>query len=151
MKITFMTEVRENPSAVYEGFTRELFEKLNPPAVPLVIEAFDGLEVGDRVAVSLNVGPFHGRWVSVITENEKNPAEITYVDEGEELPPPLKFWRHRHRLLRRPGGGCVIRDEIEFHTGNPLVDAAIYPTIYAQFAWRQPVFREVFGDARSRE
>lgn len=145
MKFTLMTNVRENPEAVIAGFTRELFERLTPPGVPLVLERFDGLEVGDRVAVRVNLGPLQSRWVSVISERSEAPGEIMYVDEGEELPQPLRFWRHKHRLLRRPGGGCVIRDEIEFRTGSFALDAAVFPTLYANFAYRQPVYRKIFG------
>lgn len=145
MKFTLMTSVRQNPEDVMRGFSREFFESLTPPGVPLILERFDGLNVGDRIIVRIGFGAIEGRWVSLITENERTLSEIVYVDEGEELPAPLRYWRHRHRLLRRPGGGCLIRDEIQFRTGRLSLDLALFPVLYGQFAWRQPILRKAFG------
>lgn len=140
-----MTSVAADFDELEARFDRDLLEKLLAPGLPVGIERFDGLKDGDELHIVFGDGRFSGKWVSKIQENERTPSEWSYVDVGLELPPPLKTWRHKHRLLRRPAGGTFIRDEIEFSTGNRLTDAATFPLLYAIFASRGPIYRRVFG------
>ncbi len=140
-----MTSVAANFEELESRFDRSLLEKLLAPGLPVTIERFDGLADGDELHVVFGEGRFKGKWISRIQENDRNPSEWSYVDVGIELPPPLKSWRHKHRLLKRPAGGTFIRDEIEFSTGSALTDAAAFPVLYALFASRGPVYRRMFG------
>lgn len=145
MRIDLNTIVEEDLEDVWRRFDRRLFDKLSAPWMPVTVERFDGLGEGDELHLKLGQGPVGLRWVSRIEDVRHQPSEISYVDLGISLPLPLRSWRHKHRLLKRPGGGSLIRDEIEYSTGSSLVDASIYGVIYAQFAWRQPVYRREFG------
>ncbi|WP_227006304.1 SRPBCC family protein [Rufibacter latericius] len=105
---------------------------------------FDGSFPGDRVEVELQAGPLKRRWTSLITERQENEQEAWFVDEGQELPAPLKYWRHKH-LITRQGSHSIIHEQIEFRTGSRILDLLIYPVLYAQFAARGPVYRRIFG------
>lgn len=140
-----MTSVAADFEELESRFDRDLLEKLLAPGLPVKIERFDGLSDGDELHIVFGDGRFSGKWVSRIQENERSRNEWSYVDIGIELPQPLKTWRHKHRLLKRPAGGTFIRDEIEFTTGRMLSDAAVFPVLYALFASRGPVYRKMFG------
>lgn len=144
MRIQIETPVRQPPEVVWAGFSRELFTKLAPPFPPVELLRYDGSEPGDLVEVRLNFLLFKQDWVSRITEQQTTDTEIYFVDEGEKLPFFLRYWRHRHRLVR-DGSGTRIIDEIEFRTPTRLTDYLFYPVMYAQFAYRKPIYRRVFG------
>lgn len=128
------------------GFTRALFEALAPPFPRLEVVRFDGSRRGDQVEISLHTGVKRLPWTSLITEDGVLPDGTHYfVDEGQVLPPPLRYWRHRHLLAPGPAGGCVIVDNLEYRTASPVLDALLYPAMWAQFAWRQPIYRRWFG------
>ncbi len=149
MRFTLVTAVDADFEKLESQFDRELLEKLLAPGLPVSITRFDGLEDGDELHLRFGDGRFSGSWVSRIQEKARDKNEWSYVDVGVELPPPLKSWRHKHRLLRRPAGGTFIRDEIEFSTGSRLADAAVFPLLYAIFASRGPIYRHVFGSPAS--
>ncbi|GAA4357664.1 hypothetical protein GCM10023185_22570 [Hymenobacter saemangeumensis] len=146
MHLTLRTPVSQPPARVMAGFTRELFLALAPPFPPLTLLRFDGCRRGDVIEIELHVGPKRLRWTSLITDHGQLPdGTHFFVDEGQELPPPLRFWRHRHLLEPGPAGGSVIVDEIEYRSASPLLDAVLYPLMWAQFAWRKPIYRRWFS------
>ncbi|MBC3539460.1 hypothetical protein ACFSC6_18215 [Rufibacter sediminis] len=144
MKLHLQTPVAQHFRAVLEGFTVDLFKALSPPFPTLKILRFDGSFPGDRVEVELQAGPIKRRWTSLITEREVTEREAWFVDEGQELPAPLKYWRHRH-LITQEGPHSVIHELIEYRTGSRVLDLLLYPVLYAQFAARGPVYRRIFG------
>ncbi|GAA4019773.1 hypothetical protein GCM10022408_37380 [Hymenobacter fastidiosus] len=130
---------------VLAGFTRELFLALAPPFPRLRLHRFDGCRTGDRVEIELITGPLHQRWTSLITDHGQRPdGTLYFVDEAQTAPAPLRYWRHRHLIEPGPHGGSVIVDAIEFRTASPLLDALLYPAMWAQFAWRKPIYRRWF-------
>ena len=127
------------------GFTQELFVALAPPFPRLRLLRFDGCRVGDRVEIELNTLVKRLRWTSLITDAGQLPdGTLFFVDEGQMLPPPLRYWRHRHLVQPGPGGGSVIVDALEYRTASRVLDALLYPAIWAQFAWRKPIYRRWF-------
>ena len=108
---------------------------------------FDGREVGDEVHLELNFLLFRQAWVSRITEVQRDERDISFVDEGIELPFFLTAWRHRHRIAAYRGG-TVIFDEIEFRASNLLLELFLWPVLYLQFLYRRPVYRRFFQKAR---
>jgi ligand-binding SRPBCC domain-containing protein len=144
MRIVLQTPVQQPPEVVWAGFTRALFERLAPPFPPVELVRFDGSRPGDLVHVRLNFLLFRQDWVSRITEQATTDDEIYFVDEGERLPFFLRYWRHRHRLVRN-GRGTLLIDDITYRTPSRLTDYLLYPAMYAQFAYRRPVYRRVFG------
>jgi ligand-binding SRPBCC domain-containing protein len=145
MHVTLRTAVLQPPAVVMAGFTRELFVALAPPFPRLRLLRFDGCRTGDRVEIELDTLVKRLPWTSLIVDDGVQPdGTHFFVDEGQVLPPPLRFWRHRHLIQPGPKGGSVIVDALEYRTASRLLDALIYPAMWAQFAWRRPIYRRWF-------
>ena len=144
MKLTIRTQVQSPPEAVWAGFDRQLFDRLSPPFPPVTVLRFDGCLQGDRVSLELNFLLFKQVWNSDIIDQQTTPGEIFFIDEGTKLPFFLSAWHHKHRLISE-GTGTVIADEITFQTPNVLLDYLFYPLLWAQFVYRKPIYRTVFG------
>ncbi len=144
MKIYLETEVKGTPAEVFKGFNETLFLKLAPPFPPFKLERFDGCKTGDEVHLKLWAGYKWENWISIITDDGTSEEEIFFVDEGTKLPPFLSFWKHQHRMKKSANGTTII-DDIEFQSPAKILDYLLYPVMYAQFAYRGPVYRKVFG------
>lgn len=144
MKLILKTNVKQAPKQVWAGFDQTLFEKLAPPFPRIRLLRFDGSTTGCTVAVELNFIFFRQTWQSDITEHGETDDEIWFVDQGSQLPFFLKFWRHRHRLLRTETGTQIV-DDIEYRTGSILMDYLLFPAMWAQFAYRWPIYRRSFN------
>lgn len=145
MKIRLETLVHQNFEKVIAGFNQDLFEALKPPLLNMELERYDGSEKGDIVSLSIH---FMGRkleWRSLISENGKSENEMWFVDIGEKLPPPLKTWHHRHSVIRLSQFKSKIVDDINFTCQNKALELAMYPLLYAQFAYRIPVYKRYFN------
>ncbi|GAA4036722.1 hypothetical protein GCM10022409_22050 [Hymenobacter glaciei] len=145
MRVTLGTPVSQAPAQVMAGFTRALFEALAPPFPKLRVLRFDGCRAGDQVEIELDAGLKRLAWTSLITDAGVRPdGTHFFIDEGQVLPPPLRYWHHHHRIEPGPGGGSVIVDDLEYRTASRLLDVVLYPAMWAQFAWRQPIYRRWF-------
>lgn len=145
MHVTLRTAVSQPPAVVMAGFTRELFVALAPPFPRLRLLRFDGCHAGDRVEIELDTLVKRLSWTSLIVDDGVQPdGTHFFVDEGQVLPPPLRFWRHRHLIEPGPNGGSVIVDALEYRTASRLLDVVLYPAMWAQFAWRRPIYRRWF-------
>ena len=145
MHLILRTAVAQAPAAVLAGFTQELFLALAPPFPRLTLRRFDGCRRGDRVEIELNTLLSKLTWTSLITDDGTLPnGTHFFIDEGQTLPPPLRYWRHRHLIEPGPAGGSRIVDDLEYRTASPLLDALLYPAMWAQFAWRKPIYRRWF-------
>ncbi len=144
MHIILKTFVEQDIKSVSDAFDKELFIKLKPPGIGLKILRFDGSSKGDTVELELNFGLFKQRWKSIISDSGVTEEEIFFVDEssGKDLPFFLKHWTHRHRLLKE-GNGTTIVDDITF-TSPYYLTAFFYPIIWAQMAFRKPIYRKTF-------
>jgi len=146
MHLYLRTHVAASPADVSAGFTRELFVALAPPFPPFRLLRFDGSQRGDEVHIELGAGPARFRWTSLITDHGITPSGVYYfVDEGRQLPPPLRYWRHRHLMQPAPDGGTYIVEDLEYRSPFRWLDALLYPAMWAQFAWRRPIYRRWFG------
>lgn len=143
MKILIKTQVADSHIHVFKKFNKSLFEKLAPPLVQLNVLRFDGCEKGDQVHLEIGLGPLKQKWVSLITEDQQTEEECFFIDEGSILPPPLKSWKHRHRIIKIDENTCEIHDDIDFSTGNQILDLAIYPILYSQFYLRIPTYKKL--------
>lgn len=144
MHLHLQTPVKQHYQRILAAFEEDLFRALSPPFPRLNILRFDGSQPGDRIEVELVAGPLLRRWTSLITEREITPQAAWFVDEGQELPAPLTFWRHQH-LITHEGNHSLIHEVIEYKTGSKVVDALLYPFLYAQFKLRKPVYQRIFG------
>ncbi|MEM8529101.1 MAG: hypothetical protein AAGG68_31005 [Bacteroidota bacterium] len=139
MKIVITTDVEQDYRTVWSKFDEQLFTALKPPLMPLQLLRFDGSLKGDEVHLKV-AGQL---WIAEIIEQAELTDEIYFVDKGKKLPFPLKYWKHRHRILRKENGSQVI-DDIEFRTPNRIIDFLFYPILYAQFAARSPIYKRYF-------
>lgn len=149
MHLLLKTRVRQPLTTVWAGFDRTLFNRLSPPVPPVRVLRFDGCQTGDIVHLRLNFGLFRQDWISRITDQQtlppnNPPDEIYFIDQGTQLPFFLTYWHHRHRLLRHPAGGTIIADDVTFRTPFRLTDYLFYPLLWLQFAYRKPIYRQVF-------
>jgi ligand-binding SRPBCC domain-containing protein len=144
MRITISTPVKQSRRPVAQGFNEELFKKLSPPFPPVKLLRFDGSSKGDTVALELNFIFFKQVWESHITESGETEREWYFVDEGVKLPFFLRYWQHRHRVVQT-GTHATIIDDITYETPFLLTDYLMYPVMWLQFVYRQPVYRRVFG------
>ena len=145
MHVILRTAVAQPPAQVMAGFTRELFIALAPPFPKLRLLRFDGCRTGDQVEIELDTLVKRLPWTSLIVDDgQLADGTLFFVDEGQTLPPPLRYWRHRHLIQPGPQGGSIIVDDLEYRTATPALDALLYPAIWAQFAWRKPIYRRWF-------
>ena len=144
MKLTIQTSVQQSYQQVWAGFTKDLFTKLSPPFPPVKVIRFDGCLKGDIVELELNFLVFKQSWKSLITDQQTTDVDIFFLDEGIKLPFFLSSWRHYHRIIKG-SDSTIIADEIEFHTPTILTDYLLYPLLWAQFAYRKPIYRSVFN------
>lgn len=144
MKLTIQTSVQQSYQQVWAGFTKDLFTKLSPPFPPVKVIRFDGCLKGDVVELELNFLVFKQSWKSLITDQQTTDVDIFFLDEGIKLPFFLSSWRHYHRIIK-DSNSTIIADEIEFRTPTILTDYLLYPLLWAQFAYRKPIYRSVFN------
>lgn len=143
MNIKISTKVNQSLLKVWEGFNLELFSKLAPPFPPVVVKEFGGCLKGDKVHLELNFILFKQDWISDIVDQKRTESEIYFIDEGTKLPFFLKYWQHRHRLVKDNQGTLII-DDITFKTPTILTDFLFYPLMYLQFLYRKPIYKKVF-------
>jgi ligand-binding SRPBCC domain-containing protein len=142
MKIYIKTKIEKNYRDVFSFFNSKLFLALKPPLMNVSLDRFDGCKKGDEVHLRMDLfGFLNQKWISHITDNGENSEEIYFVDEGTLLPPPLRNWRHVHHIQKIDDQSTFIIDDIDFTTGNSLLDYAIYPALYSMFYYRKPIYR----------
>jgi ligand-binding SRPBCC domain-containing protein len=144
MKIYLETEVAGNFQDVFAQFDQSLFEQLAPPFPPVELLRFDGSRPGDEYLIELKLPLLQQQWHGRITEAGANDSECWFVDEGLRMPFFLAFWHHRH-TVRQQGDHCVIIDDIEYRAPFSWLTVLLYPTMWAQFAYRKPLYRKIFG------
>ncbi|MCX2740622.1 SRPBCC family protein [Pontibacter anaerobius] len=144
MRLHLKTDVAQDYLVVFNAFDERLFRKLSPPYPRLRLLRFDGSEPGDVVEVELQTGVKSFRWTSLITDRSITGTGAYFVDEGQELPPPLRLWQHKH-LVTKKGSDATIHDIITYSTGYKLLDLLLYPLMLVQFGMRGPVYKKEFG------
>lgn len=141
MRVLIETPIPKNFREVFSQFNRELFVKLKPPFINLVVERFDGCKKGHEVHLSISSGFSTNKWISLITDFHEDENEIYFIDKGTLIPPPIKTWTHKHSIKKISENECLVIDDIEFSTGNTLTDKIIYPALYAMFLLRKPIYK----------
>lgn len=138
MKINLKSTVQCPIILVQENFDENLFKYLLPPGAQLM--HYGGSKKGDIVHLKL---PLVGTWKSAITDHGEAEDQIFFVDEGVQLPFPLKRWKHRH-VLHKKGEHTVIKDHMDYSTGFVLSDALVYPFLLLAFAPRVRQYKKYF-------
>lgn len=127
-------------NVVNSMFDEVLFQYLLPPGAELI--EFGGSKKGDIVHLRL---PLAGEWISEITEDAQSENLIYFIDEGRQLPFPLKKWKHRH-VLHRDQGHTIVEDDMSYSTGNVLLDLLFYPVLLFSFLPRIWQYKSYFKE-----
>ena len=144
MQIHIQTLVKGRYDEVFKAFDENLFKALKPPLLDLKIQRFDGSHRGGEIHLEIGFLGLSKKWVSVITDEYYGEDENYFIDEGLVLPSPLKSWKHSHIVRKIDNENCYIIDQIEFSSGNKILDFFIYPGLYIQFLLRRPVYKKFF-------
>lgn len=141
------TRVAAPLDEVWSFYSRiEGLEALTPDWMGLSVEAARGpdgepdpevLEAGSRVRMSLRpfgVGP-RQRWVSRITEREREAGRAWFVDRMEGG--PFRAWEHTH-LLFADGDETVVEDRVVYELPFGDVGRALGPLARVGL---EPMFR----------
>jgi len=140
MNIKLRSKVARDIRFVQSNFDEALFHHLLPPGAELI--AYGGSKKGDIVHLKL---PLAGEWISEITENGKSEHQYYFIDEGRQLPFPLKKWKHRH-VLHRDQGHTIVEDDMSYSTGNVLLDLLFYPVLLFSFLPRIWQYKNYFKE-----
>lgn len=143
MTIKISQKVVGNYKKVFEKFDRELFEYLTPKFPKMEIAEFGGSKPGNIVHIKF-IKPFKQDWISEITEEKITDDEAYFIDEGRELPFPLKKWHHKHRIKKVDENTSEIIDEMKFSSGNFLFTLFTAPGLYFAFSPRKKLYKEYF-------
>ena len=149
MQIRLTTKVDGYYRDVMDRFDRDLFEALKPPLGQMNILAFTGSKKGDKVHIQFE-SPIKAEWISLITEDEVNEEEAYFIDEGELLPFPLAYWKHKHIVRKIDEHSSYIIDDITFKGTNHLMSLMLYPAIYLGFAPRKKIYQRYFSQLMER-
>lgn len=146
MNIHLVTEVAGTVPEVFARFDQQLLAELTPPGVQLTfVEVEDPTHIGAIIHIRVKLlGIFRQEWRNYVSELSVQPHESYFTDEGQSLPRVLKSWRHRH-IVRQKGNHVEIVDDIRYEGAFGLLGWAMYPFLWAQFAYRKPVYRKIFG------
>lgn len=86
------------------------FERLTPPFEDVrVASQIDALEDGQRVELSIGVGPVRQRWTSRLEDVQPGRQFVDVQTSG-----PFASWRHEHRFVPATGGASTMHDEIQY-------------------------------------
>ena len=127
-----------------DRFDRDLFEALIPKQGKTEIVEFTGSKKGDRVHLRF-LSPIKADWISLITDDGWDEHQAYFVDEGDTLPFPLRYWRHRHIVEKVTEDTSRIIDDITFEGPNFLITLLMYPAIFIGFAPRKRIYQSYFG------
>jgi ligand-binding SRPBCC domain-containing protein len=142
MRIYLKTLINNDLNSIEKKFNQTLFEKLCPPLVELKVNRFDGCQKNDEIHLEMKLfGSIKQNWVSKITCSYKSNDEFYFIDEGVQLPAPLSQWKHIHRVEKISNKSCYLIDDINFTSGNKLLDVVLYPALYSIFSFRAPIYK----------
>ncbi|NRA49054.1 MAG: hypothetical protein HRU12_07955 [Phaeodactylibacter sp.] len=91
------------------------------------------------------LSPIKADWISLITDDGWDERQAYFVDEGDTLPFPLRYWRHRHIVEKVTEETSRIIDDITFEGPNFLITLLMYPAIFIGFAPRKRIYQAYFG------
>ena len=119
------------------------FARLAPPWERIELESHvGGLRDGAVVKLRARTGPVWVRWE--VTHRDYAPGKL-FRDVARRG--PFAHWDHRHEFTDTPGGGCRLRDRIEYALpggglGAFFVGAFTRRKLAALFAYRHAVTRD---------
>jgi ligand-binding SRPBCC domain-containing protein len=144
MKLLFETKIDNTIATIKSGFNLDLFVALKPPFMSMNVERFDGCSPGHEVHLAINMLGKKQRWVSVITQEQNDAKEWSFVDEGRIMPWPLASWRHHHRVVYLDDKSSKIIDDINFECTHSWMNKFMYIALWPSFAVRPRLYKKFF-------
>jgi ligand-binding SRPBCC domain-containing protein len=145
MKLLFETPVPQPVGVIKAGFTRELFQYLDPGFIPSELLRFDGCHPGNEVHIAIGVPGLRQKWISIITAEEETEQGWSFIDEGKVLPWPLKKWKHHHRVDKISASESSIVDDIQYECSPAFLTPLMKPFLWMVFAVRPSRYKKFFG------
>src|SRR5690606_21287282 len=142
MRIQIKTPIQRNYIDLYNAFDKTLFEYLLPSFPKVKIVRFDGSKKGDIVHMKF---PLDIEWISLITEDFVSETHAFFVDEGQKLPPGLRYWKHKHMIEKVDEQHSIIVDDIVFEGSFNILSYLLYPLLYGSFYPRKNAYKEYFN------
>lgn len=110
-----------------------LAQMLIAAKAPAPVKSFiEKTPVFEKVGAGLDLayGVMRGglTFTSKVTEWNSDSDSLTYVDEGVQLPKPLKSWRHTHTISEAGEGGIIVDEltvEVVPALAAPVVESAL--------------------------
>lgn len=112
-------------------------EKIKPMIEKTEVFAKVG-ESLDKIYVALRNGL---KFKSEITEWNEQEEQLNYVDEGRELPMPLKSWRHSHEIADTKEGTGIIVDEITVEVAPKVIAPVIEGVLNLHLELRSKAYK----------
>ena len=111
MRFVHESRLSAPPEAVFAFHERpDALEKLVPPWERVdVVQPPRSLAVGTRVILRMHLGP-----VPIVWEAEHTRYEPGRLFQDRMVRGPFRRWVHTHHILPAPGGGTILRDEVEY-------------------------------------
>lgn len=126
MRFTFQTELpNHTPEEVFDWHERPgAFERLTPAWGEVeVLHRAGGIKDGGTVSLKIHRGPTSFRW-----DLRHRDYEYGRQFRDEQVSGPMKSWLHTHLFLPRPGGGTIVKDEIDVEAPLGLAGEAVAPS-----------------------
>lgn len=143
MRIRINTTIQRNYLEIYNAFDRALFEYLLPSFPSVKIARFDGSKKGDMVHMRF---PLNTEWISLITDDAVTDSEAYFIDEGQKLPPGLKYWKHTHLIRKIDEHNSLIVDDVKFKGNSAITSYLLYPLLYGSFLPRKKAYKAYFSN-----
>lgn len=137
-EILFQTKILYPFDQVKEHFNQKLFEKLLPSKSTVL--RYDGIFPGAEIHVVFSFLSKRFHWESLITQVSENTTSLFFIDEGKNLPWPLKTWVHEHRLFAL-NEHSIIEDKIQYSSVLPM---KCFLSFY--FKKREKIYKDYFTD-----
>jgi ligand-binding SRPBCC domain-containing protein len=147
MRFQILTSVQGSHREVFAGFDHQLLLKLTPPGAKIELLHADMPDAPQgyiQLRVTL-LGIIRQNWINDFSHFELSDRECHFVDQGRQMPFPIRFWRHDHRVLADGADRSIINDDVTFKTGFFLLDWLLFPLLWLQFRYRRPIYKRHFG------
>lgn len=139
---TRRSRVHVPPSELFRWHERPgAFLRLAPPWRDVSLEAFEGIEDGQRAIIRLGLGPARIRWIA---EHFGYEAARQFCDR--QVRGPFRAWTHIHRMEPDGEASSTLVDDIRYQLplgvlGRALAGRSVRRELDAQFARRHSVTR----------
>lgn len=140
-QLAFSSHIDVSPQEVFQWHTRpEALRRLIPPWSRVDVLSHEGVQVGERTRLRINVGPFSMKWTAEHTERVENSHFADRQRRG-----PFRLWEHVHRVSPEESG-CQLADEIRYAMpfgmlADALVGRIVRRRLTRQFAYRHRTAR----------